>query len=89
MERVTFNSGRGVIEVTYRVCEDGYTINGKAYFKSDDMIADLNADGTFVHPYYGTQYKFSTPIKYVKFGQFARLQVQEWRSVDYDLPETV
>lgn len=79
-KRITLQSGRGPIEIEWDGGGFEKLTNARAYFKADDMLAEIAPDGTFRHPYTGTLYRFSPPLAHTKHPT-ARLEVNEWRTV--------
>lgn len=73
MLKMTFESGRGPIEVATD-CNG----NGEAYFTRDDLIAAVK-DGEFTHPMLGIAYRVLMPVR--RNAGRAVLQTQTWRDV--------
>lgn len=71
------NDGRN-IEVVYCFKDNGELV-GEAYFTGQDVLADLNRDGTFTHPMFGTRYRLHAPSRHeLARGRGAILDVQRW-----------
>ena len=75
MLKMTFESGRGPIEVKIT---DSHFGNGEAYFRRDDMLATVT-NGRFAHPMWGTEYHVMVP--YGGGRREAVLEVRTWREV--------
>lgn len=76
MLKMTFESGRGPIEVEI---DDRHFCNGRAYFRKDDMFADV-VDGEFTHPAFNLKYRVLLPIP-GGFRREAVLETMIWKHV--------
>ena len=76
MLKMTFESGRGPVEVEI---DDRHYCNGRAYFRKDDMFADV-VDGEFTAPMSEVKYRVLLPTPRNVNGE-AVLEIRTWRTV--------